>query len=170
MRRVWHKLTRKDNRSQKRASICAESSGYVHHADTSNAGPQDLWQTAYDQLDENERRILSANQSTVQLNMRNHSKTLDMVDMVIRVSEEQYKEYQIGGVKMRLGPGEKHINLRDIAQKILTAALSFKDVISATIALDPTGHSSSAWAVISLGLTVCKCKSFSYPLEMLTDL
>lgn len=161
MRRIWQKLTHKGNRSQKSASICTESPGNVHHADTSKAGPQDLWQAAYDQLDENQQRILSANQPPVQPNMRNRSKTLDMVDTVIRVSEEQYKKYQIGGLKIRLGPGEKHINLRDIAQKTLTAAFSFKDVFSAISQCDPTGHASSAWAVISLGLTVCKCKSFT---------
>lgn len=161
MRRIWHKLARKGNRSQKSTSICTENSGNVHHVDTANSGPQDLWQAAYDQLDEGEQRILSTNQPPVQLNMRNRSKTLDMVDTVIRVSEEQYKEYQIGGLKIRLGPGEKHINLRDITQKILTAALCFKDVFGAIVQSDPTGHASSAWAVISLGLTVCKCKSFT---------
>ena len=161
MRRIWHKLKHKGNRSQKGSSICTKRSGNVHNADTSNAGPQDLWQAAYGQLEEKEQRILSANQSTAQLHMRNHSKTLDMVDTVIRVSAEQYKEYQIGGLKIKLGPGEKYINLRDISQKILTAALCFKDVFSAIAQSDPTGHASSAWAVISLGLTVCKCKSFT---------
>lgn len=167
MRRIWHRLTHRGIVSQKSSSSSTETPQNARHAEISkvqdtqkdNPGPQDLWQAAYDQLDENEQRILSANQSTAHLNVR-RSKTLDMVDTVIRVSEEQYKEYQIGGLKIKLGPGEKHINLRDVSQKILTAALSFKDVFSA-IALDPTGHASSAWAVISLGLTVCKCKSFT---------
>lgn len=70
-------------------------------------------------------------------------KTLDEVIQTVKA------QYQI-----RMSKREDS-KLRDAANKILTATLSCKDIISAIVALDPTGHASSAWTVVSLGLTVC---------------
>jgi hypothetical protein len=76
----------------------------------------------------------------------NHSHTNILIDKVIRLTKEQYEIYQ------RNANGK----LRDASHRIINAALSFKDIISAVAAFDPTHHAASAWAVVSLGLTVCK--------------
>jgi len=41
-------------------------------------------------------------------------------------------------------------------QEIINATLSFKDIISAIVASDPTQRAASAWTIISLGLTMTK--------------
>lgn len=66
-----------------------------------------------------------------------------------------YKEYQEKGrIRIRKSTGED-VNIRKVSQRIIDATLSFKEVISAGVACDPAGHAASAWAILSLGLTVC---------------
>jgi hypothetical protein len=117
--------------------------------------PQDLWQVAFDQLDKKEQEILLQENGSAPTNQNggNHSRTTDLIDEVIRETKEQYEEYMLGGIKIRRSTGEE-IDLRKVSRKIIDAALSFKEVISAAVACDPTGHAASAWAVVSLGLTV----------------
>ena len=82
------------------------------------------------------------------------ARTVRKLEEVIRLTEQQYEDYRNGGLKISRGP-DKDINFRDIAHRILDATLSFKDIISAIATFDPTSHASSAWAIVSLGLTVC---------------
>lgn len=122
--------------------------------------PQDLWQSAFDQLDPKEKEILS--QTRVSASLANIGKgklsqTTVIIEEVIKTTEKRYKEYQQGGMKIKRSTGED-VDLRKLSQKIIDAALSFKDIISATANFDPTNHAASAWAVISLGLTVSLCK------------
>jgi hypothetical protein len=108
--------------------------------------PQDLWQAAYDRLDESERHVLLTTQVTAQPNSEeNHPRMEIIIDGVIRKTEELYKEYQQG----------EDSQFRKPSQKIINAAWSFKDIIGAVAASDPTHHAASAWAIVSLGLTVC---------------
>ncbi|THC91982.1 hypothetical protein EYZ11_008538 [Aspergillus tanneri] len=117
--------------------------------------PQDLWQAAYDQLEEKEQAILSKIQVPNPPNKddTNYSQTKVVIDKVIQMTKEQYEEYQRGGLKIRQSTGED-INIRKISQQIISAALSFKDIVSAVAAFDPTNHAASTWAVVLLGLTV----------------
>ncbi|KAB8237945.1 uncharacterized protein BDW43DRAFT_321130 [Aspergillus alliaceus] len=46
-----------------------------------------------------------------------------------------------------------------IGEKLINAALSFKDIISAVATFDPTQHAASAWIIVSLGLTMTKNRS-----------
>lgn len=115
---------------------------------------EDLWKSAYDELKPEEQVILS----TVQVSAESESEESfsqagHIVDGVIQITENQYKEYQQGGIKIHRSTGEV-IDIRRVSRKILDAALSFKDVITAVVAFDPTHHAASAWAVVSLGLTV----------------
>jgi hypothetical protein len=121
--------------------------------------PLDLWGTAYDQLDDEEQRILSTVRSPTNLGDEgNHSQTDVLVGEVIRLTEEQYEEYQ------QKASGKLRVSCR----KIINAALSFKDVISAVAAFDPTQHAASAWAIVSLGLTVCNPRQQSTEISWLT--
>jgi hypothetical protein len=74
-----------------------------------------------------------------------HSHTNDLIDEVIWLTEEQYRQNQQKADK----------KLMASCHKIINAALSFNDIISAVAAFDPTQHAASAWAIVSLGLTVC---------------
>jgi hypothetical protein len=69
-----------------------------------------------------------------------------LISEVIQLTEEQYKNF-------RQNIDRK---LRGSSQKIINAALSFKDIIGAVAASDPTHHAASVWAIVSLGLTVWK--------------
>ncbi|EYE90296.1 uncharacterized protein EURHEDRAFT_407039 [Aspergillus ruber CBS 135680] len=84
------------------------------------------------------------------------ARTLRKLEEVIQLTEQQYEDYQNGGLKITRGSGKEDISIRDTAHRILDATLSFKDIISAIAAFDPTNHASSAWAIVSLGLTMTK--------------
>ncbi|KAJ5618692.1 hypothetical protein N7528_006803 [Penicillium herquei] len=122
--------------------------------------PEDLWQAAFERLDEKQRVILPRRfaPTSTSTNDNGDSKTAGVINDVIRVTEERYQEYQKGGIKIHKSNGED-IDLRSVSQKIINAALSFKDVISAVAAFDPTSHAANAWAVVSLGLTMAKNRS-----------
>jgi hypothetical protein len=119
-----------------------------------NAQPQDLWQVAYGKLTTSDQQILSSAQLNDDGSGR-HIRTEQVLDQVIQTTKDRYEAYQKGGFKIQWSRAED-INLRDAAQKILNATLSFKDIISAVVTFDPTGHASSAWMIVSLGLTVRK--------------
>jgi acetoin utilization deacetylase AcuC-like enzyme len=106
-----------------------------------------LWKTAYNQLDDREQSILlTVRRPAISNDEGNHSHTNDLINEIIRLTEEQYQQYQQKANK----------KLRASCHKIINAALSFKDIITAVAAFDPTQHAASAWAIVSLGLTVCK--------------
>ncbi|KAF4232367.1 hypothetical protein CNMCM6805_010013 [Aspergillus fumigatiaffinis] len=128
------------------------------HDGADSQGPSlhcDLWKSAYDQLNPEERDILSQVQVTTRRvnNDESRSQTVVIIDDVIQITEEQYKEYQQKGMKVRRSEG-KDIDLRKLSRKILNAALSFKDVVNTVVSFDPTHHAASAWAVISLCLSM----------------
>jgi uncharacterized protein YgbK (DUF1537 family) len=81
-----------------------------------------------------------------------------LIGEVIRVTEEQYEKYR-----------QKADNkLRKSSQKIINAALSFKDIISTVAASDTTQHAAAAWTIVLLGLTVCNAGRHIYE-EYLTN-
>ncbi|KAL4912441.1 hypothetical protein BDW62DRAFT_206493 [Aspergillus aurantiobrunneus] len=117
--------------------------------------PHDLWESAYAQLCPKERDILSKVQATALRESveEGRSQTVAVIDEVIQITEQQYREYQQGGIKIQRSTGED-IDLRKLSRKILNAALSFKDIVSTVVSFDPTHHAASAWAVVSLGLSM----------------
>ncbi|KAB8265740.1 hypothetical protein BDV32DRAFT_144261 [Aspergillus pseudonomiae] len=120
--------------------------------------PQDLWQSAYDQLGRKEQQALSTSElipAQIRSNQNGHSPTEAIIEGVIQKTKQQYEECQNGALKIRRSTGED-INLRELSRNIIDAALSFKDIISAVVAYDPTQYAASAWAVVSLGLTMTK--------------
>lgn len=118
-----------------------------------DATPRDLWQDAFDKLNANYQHILSATQP-YDNNTDKHSRVLMILDQVVQTTQERYKEYKMGGLKIRRSQKDD-INLRDAAQKIINVTLSFKDIIGNVASFDPTGHASGVWMIVSLGLTVC---------------
>ncbi|GLA05581.1 hypothetical protein AnigIFM60653_006074 [Aspergillus niger] len=110
---------------------------------------RNLWQEAYDALDEKQRQYINPvkehEQSSDNHENADTNPVCKTLDEVVQTVKAQY-EIRIS----RRGDSQ----LRDAANKILTATLSCKEIISAIVAFDPTGHASSAWTVVSLGLTM----------------
>lgn len=123
-----------------------------------------LWQTAYEKLDKTQQRVLSAVGIAAQPNGYSYGygpPTRQILDEIIQTTKEEYEEYQAGGWKIRGLKGED-INIRNTSEKIINAASSVKDIVTTVVALDPTGHAHCAWAIVSLGLTVCKREIATY--------
>jgi hypothetical protein len=106
--------------------------------------PKDLWQTAYDQLDETQQQSLLRTQSSPESKDKN-ARSRMLIDEIIQVTERQYEAYQQKSDK----------TLRKASRKIIDALLSYREIICTVAGLDPTQHAASAWAVVSLGLKVC---------------
>lgn len=108
-----------------------------------NLQARDLWQAAYDQLNDEQRQKLSSIQSSSDSNDKKAS-SKELIDEIIQVTEQKYEAYQ------QKSDGK----FRKTSRKIIDAVLSYKEIISAAAGLDPTQHAASAWAVVSLVLTV----------------
>ena len=80
----------------------------------------------------------------------------DVFQEVAQLAKERYAERQKKVWKLPLGKTKDGINLRDATAKILTSILRFKSIVDVWVAFDPTGHASTVWAVLSLGLKITK--------------
>ena len=78
------------------------------------------------------------------IDKENQTRTEDLISEVIYLIKEQCEKYQ----------QNINRNIRTCSRNILNAALFFKDIIGTAATFDPTQHTTSAWAVVSLGLTV----------------
>ncbi|KAJ5725062.1 uncharacterized protein N7483_006419 [Penicillium malachiteum] len=117
--------------------------------------PKNLWEEAYNLLDASQKEILATLKVPSGLNDNDASKTTDVIDQVIKKTETQYEAYKNGGLKIPTLKGED-INVRQLSEKVINAALKFKDIVTPFTALDPTEHASSAWETVLLGLTMMK--------------
>ncbi|KAI9927693.1 hypothetical protein MW887_002545 [Aspergillus wentii] len=108
-----------------------------------NAG---LWQRAFDELNQDLKGKLCEEKA-----MPLENAIQDVIDR----TKENFEAYQNGGLKFKKHDG-KEINVRDVAKKILNSAIHCSEIVKWIAASDPSGHASSAWAIISLGLTMAK--------------
>ncbi|GLA13523.1 hypothetical protein AnigIFM62618_010512 [Aspergillus niger] len=112
----------------------------------SNDNTKGFWQIAYDALtesDPNSIAVLFPLTGTKSQDAGN-ARTRETLDEVVEATKMQYKE--------KAGKG----GIRATADKILNSVLSFQDVVDKIVKFDPTGYASSAWAIVSLGLTMAK--------------
>ncbi|OQE19034.1 hypothetical protein PENSTE_c016G01255 [Penicillium steckii] len=105
---------------------------------------RNLWEVAGERLEEKRR---------IALDLDNASPVAESIDDVIKTTEEKYREYQEGGLKIRKRGGGQ-INIRDSATNIISYTLQAKDLVKALTSFDSTGYASSAWSVVSIGLTL----------------
>ncbi|PYH66040.1 WD40 repeat-like protein [Aspergillus vadensis CBS 113365] len=105
-----------------------------------------FWQMAYDDLKESDPNSVAALFSLTGAKPQDagDARTREILDEVVEAVKAQYRE-----------KGEKD-GIRATAHKILNSVLSFQDVVSNIAKFDPTGYTSSAWAIVSLGLTMAK--------------
>ncbi|KAJ5671269.1 hypothetical protein N7507_000396 [Penicillium longicatenatum] len=105
--------------------------------------PRDLWQAAYDQLDDKQRQGLL----NIQISSESKDKKAnwrDVIHDITQVTEQRYEAYK----------HESDGTIRRISRRIIDAVLSYEEIISAVAGLDPTQHAASAWAVVSLVLKI----------------
>ncbi|KAJ5995824.1 hypothetical protein N7481_002801 [Penicillium waksmanii] len=103
-----------------------------------------LWDMAFSSLDDDTKALLDPGDT---INPE------DAIERVKKDIEEKYEEYKKGGLQIRKRNGSS-FNFRDATSRILSAVLKAKPIFSSVASLDPTGHASSAWTIISLGLTM----------------
>ncbi|GKZ52445.1 hypothetical protein AnigIFM49718_000327 [Aspergillus niger] len=107
------------------------------------ASPKDLWQVAFDNLDPKQKQWLSKDEQS----------PTKVIQEVISETKTKYTEYKKKELIIRKHDGGE-IKVREIAQNILAAALNVQQIITAIVSFDPSGHASSAWTIVSLGLTM----------------
>ncbi|CAK41750.1 uncharacterized protein An13g03540 [Aspergillus niger] len=113
---------------------------------TNDHNTKDFWQMAYEALtesDPNSIAVLFPLTGTKSQDTGN-ARTREKLDEVVEATKAQYKEKQ------------RKDSIQTTANKILNSVLSFQDVIDNIVKFDPTGYASSAWAIVSLGLTMAK--------------
>ncbi|KAJ5936095.1 hypothetical protein N7454_005393 [Penicillium verhagenii] len=127
-----------------------EDSSIDHHASTSVTKP-DLWQRAFDSLEPQKQQLIKSiliPESTDSIDSSDANidpgvvKRLKALNGVVETVKTQYKIDQ------------QKSKIKEPTQKIIKAILSFQDLIRAAVAFDPTGHATSVWAILSLGLTM----------------
>ncbi|KAH1596333.1 hypothetical protein KXX44_006640 [Aspergillus fumigatus] len=107
---------------------------------------KDYWQMAYNELSKRDQDTLTTLLPATAADPQEagRARTKEILNRVIKATKTQYSEAK----------GEDAIQAT--ANKILSSAQSFQDVVSNAVKFDPTGYASSAWAVVSLGLTMAK--------------
>lgn len=91
---------------------------------------RDLWKEAFDSLPDDRKQYLTVNEGC---------STVDAIDNVINITEQKYKEWKHGGLKIRRRDG-KDFNVRDSAEKILNCAMNAKVLVSTAVSFDRTGY------------------------------
>lgn len=99
----------------------------------------DLWQRAFDALDPQKQKLIKS------ISIAKSDRPIDRLNTLNDVVETVKTQYEIDQAKSRI---------RAPAQKIITSVLGFQDLIQAAVGFDPTGHATSVWAIVSLGLNV----------------
>jgi hypothetical protein len=99
---------------------------------------------AYNELTESDQNTLATllPAITTEPQHAGRARAREILDQVVNATETQYKE----------NPGKD--DSRATVHKILKCVLSFQNVVDNAMKFDPTGYASSAWAIVSLGLTV----------------
>lgn len=105
---------------------------------------RDLWKEAFDSLDPSEQRYVAESSGV---------SATAAIQQVIDDTTAKYEQWRKGGLKIRRKDGND-ISLRDCSERILGAAMKASEVISTAVSFDPTGQASSAWTIISFGMSV----------------
>jgi hypothetical protein len=115
---------------------------------------RDLWGTAYAQLNPKEQEILLKDDQHHQgkrskrADGRNEAEIIQLLERVIETTEQQYR------TSREKGTDGRKISVRETSVRILNAVLSYREVVGAATALDPTGLATKVWKLVSQGLLV----------------
>ncbi|PIG87074.1 hypothetical protein AARAC_004286, partial [Aspergillus arachidicola] len=110
----------------------------------------DLWQRAFDDLEPEKQQLIKS------IPMPKYNKTIECNDVKLNpdtVARLKALSGVVETVKTQYEIDQEKSRIKEPAQKIVKAVLSFQDFIQAAVTFDPTGHATSVWAVVSVGLT-----------------
>ncbi|KAE8407050.1 hypothetical protein BDV37DRAFT_280315 [Aspergillus pseudonomiae] len=106
--------------------------------------PQNLWVLAHKRLSPEDQKCFEVGaQNTME-------KT---IEEVLDKIEERCREYSEGGLQIR-GLHGKSINVQECFRGIIKSISQVQELIKNVASLDPTGHASQAWTIVSVGLTL----------------
>ena len=137
-----HDQSRRQNQPMDNFSIQSE---------TAPPAKLDLWQRAFYNLTQDKQQLIKS------IPMPIYDK-LEYDDVNINpdtASRLKALSGVVKAVKIQYEIDQKESRIKEPAQKIVKAVISFQEFIQAAVAFDPTGHATSVWAVVSLGLNVC---------------
>ncbi|PWY83871.1 WD40 repeat-like protein [Aspergillus sclerotioniger CBS 115572] len=104
------------------------------------------WQAAFDRLSDEDQRVLMPERST-DATGEDHQASSVMTGALNEVINTVKTQHEIRMLK-------NDNSLQVGARRIINPALAAQESVSALVACDPTGHASSAWTVISVGLKI----------------
>ncbi|KAL4887975.1 hypothetical protein BDV59DRAFT_150820 [Aspergillus ambiguus] len=147
---VSHDRPNKERREQSRREDESMDNPSISPARVPPTKP-DLWQRAFDELKQEQQQLIKSipmpkSNNTIQCNGANmNPDTVSRLKALSGVVETVKIQYEIDQEKSKI---------KEPAQKIVKAVLDFQGFIQAAMSFDPTGHATSAWAVVSLGLNI----------------
>ncbi|CBF69403.1 uncharacterized protein ANIA_06469 [Aspergillus nidulans FGSC A4] len=110
----------------------------------------DLWQRAFDDLRPEDQELIksvsmpSCNKK-IECNGENNSSAI--------VSRLRILSELVESVKIQYQTDQENSRIKEPAQRIVKAVPNFQSFIQKAVAIDPTGHATSVWAIVSLGFT-----------------
>lgn len=108
---------------------------------------RDLWQDAFDALEPDQQADLLKVE---------RGQSSEILENVAEIAKQRYADQQVKAWKVSRGKGKPDIKLRDVTTKLLTSILRYKGLIDIGVTFDPTGHASTVWSALSIGLQVTK--------------
>lgn len=130
-------------------------------APAASEAPISLWEEAYNKLCEDDPKLIEAFEEALLSSQSTgansgHATTprgphADKRDLLQALANRQLDE--LSRERYRLSVGDENIVVRDQFKKILQVVLTFKDLISSTIAAEPI--SAMAWSGVAFALQVC---------------
>lgn len=112
------------------------------------ATASDLWQEAFDALEPVEQADL--------LKVDRTGRNPGIVDSVAELAKQRYADQRVKAWKLSRGKGKSDVKLRDATTKLLASVLRYKGLVDIGVTFDPTGHASTVWSALSIGLQVSK--------------
>ena len=101
-----------------------------------------LWDEAFARLDQKKKDLFS------NITEPQGPEVMDEIEEQIKAL---YRDHQVRESRINRVESKSDIMLA-AAKKILSSVLWFKNLVDGIVACDPSGHASTAWAIISLGL------------------
>ncbi|CAI7569108.1 unnamed protein product [Penicillium glandicola] len=117
------------------------------HAPTPLAKP-DLWQRAFNSIEPKQQQLINSilipkSDKTIDSDhMNTDPGVVDRLEALHEVTDTVKTQYEIDLQKSKI---------KEPAQKIIKAVLSFSEAINTAVILDPTGHATSVWAIVDSG-------------------
>ncbi len=111
------------------------------------AATNHLWRDAFDALESGQKADLLKVESGT---------SSEIVQNVADITKQRYMEQQVKAWKVSRGKGKPDVKLRDVTTRVLTSILRYKGLIDIGVTFDPTGHASTVWSALSIGLQATK--------------